>query len=95
MVFSAIGNPESFKETLINNGLKIIKEIIYPDHYQYTMDDINNIKLQAKKLNAQILTTEKDYMKINFDKNNDIKFLKIELAIKNEQKLIDYLISHI
>ena len=95
VVFSAIGNPESFKETLINNGLKIIKEIIYPDHYQYTMDDINNIKLQAKKLNAQILTTEKDYMKINFDKNNDIKFLKIELAIKNEQKLIDYLISHI
>ena len=95
VVFSAIGNPESFKETLVNNGLKIIKEIIYPDHYQYTMDDINNIKLQAKKLNAKIITTEKDYVKINPDKNNDIMFLKIELKIKNEDELISYLKMHI
>tara|TARA_B100000787_G_C16167665_1_gene284750 strand:+ start:197 stop:1135 length:939 start_codon:yes stop_codon:yes gene_type:complete len=95
LIFSGIGNPESFKETVINNRLKIIKEIIFPDHYQYTTNDINNIILQAKKLNAQILTTEKDYAKINFNKNNDIKCLKIVLAIKDEQKLVNYLRSHI
>ena len=91
LIFSGIGNPESFKETVINNGLKIVKEIIFPDHYQYTSNDINNLLLQAKKLSAQILTTEKDYTKINPNKNNDIKFLKIELAIKDEKKLINYL----
>ena len=91
LIFSGIGSPESFKETLINSGLKVIKEIIFPDHYQYTTDDINNIKLHAKKLNAQIITTEKDYTKINSNKDSDIKFLKIELAIKDEQKLIEYL----
>jgi len=95
IIFSGIGNPESFKETVANNRLKIVKEIIFPDHYQYTINDINNIVLHAKKLNAHILTTEKDYTKVNFDKNNNIKFLKIELAIKNEQKLIDYLKLHI
>tara|TARA_B100000795_G_C22773800_1_gene429076 strand:+ start:496 stop:1431 length:936 start_codon:yes stop_codon:yes gene_type:complete len=95
LIFSGIGNPDSFRETVINNRLEVVKEINFPDHYQYTENDINNIKLNAKKLNAQILTTEKDYTKINFDKNNDIKCLKIELAIKDEQKLIDYLKLHI
>ena len=91
IIFSGIGNPESFKETVMNNKLKIVKEIIFPDHYQYNSSDISNIILHAKKLNAQILTTEKDYVKIDSDKNSNIKFLKIELAIKDEQKLINYL----
>ena len=95
LIFSGIGNPESFKKTIINNKLEVVKEIIFPDHYQYSANDINNIKLQAKRLNAQVLTTEKDYTKINSNKNSDIKFLKVELAIKNEQKLIDYLRLHI
>jgi len=95
LIFSGIGNPESFKETLINNNLKIIKEITFPDHHQYTETDINDIKFHAKRLNAQILTTEKDYTKINSNKNRDIKFLKIELAIKDEQKFINYLKLHI
>ena len=91
LIFSGIGNPESFKKTIINNKLEVVKEIIFPDHYQYSANDISNIKLQAKRLDAQILTTEKDYTKINSNKNSDIKFLKVELAIKDEQKLIDYL----
>ena len=91
IIFSGIGNPESFKETVINNKLKVVKEFIFPDHYQYTENDINNITLHAKRLNAKILTTEKDYTKINYNKKHDIKCLKIELTIKDEQKLIDFL----
>jgi len=91
IIFSGIGNPDSFKETLIINNLIIIKEIIFPDHYEYTQADIDNIKLQAKNLNAKILTTEKDFMKINTDKNKDINFLKIKLIIKNEEELISFL----
>ena len=95
LIFSGIGNPDSFKETVINNRLKVVKEIIFPDHYQYNTNDINNIVLHAKKLGAQILTTEKDYAKINSNKDNDIKFLEIEIVIKDEKKLIDYLKLHI
>tara|TARA_B100000767_G_C19725687_1_gene519374 strand:+ start:339 stop:1280 length:942 start_codon:yes stop_codon:yes gene_type:complete len=95
IIFSGIGNPEIFKETLINNNLNIVKEIIFPDHYNYSKKDIDIIKQEAKNLNASIITTEKDYVKINSNKNNDIKFLQIELDIKNEEKLINYLKSHI
>jgi len=91
LVFSGIGNPESFKEILMKNKFNIIKEIIFPDHYNYTQDDIDEIKTQAKKLNATIITTEKDYTKINSSNHDIIKFLQIDLKIKNEIELINYL----
>ena len=91
LIFSGIGNPDSFKEILKKNKFNIIKEIIFPDHYNYTQIDIDKIKLQAKNLNAKIITTEKDYTKINSNKNNDIKFLHVELNVKNEIELVDYL----
>ena len=91
LIFSGIGNPDSFKEILKKNKFNIIKEIIFPDHYNYTQIDIDKIKLQAKNLNAKIITTEKDYTKINSNKNNDIKFLHVELNVKKEIELVDYL----
>jgi len=95
MVFSGIGNPESFRQTLINNNIKVTKEIIFPDHYNYTHKDIEQIKYQAKKLNLKILTTEKDYIKIKSIDNNDIRYLKVELDIKNEDRLINHLKKYI
>ena len=93
LIFSGIGNPEGFKDILIRNEFNIIEEIIFPDHYNYNQNEIDKIKLQAKNLNAKIITTEKDYSKINPD--NEIKFLQIELNIKNEIDLINYLKSNI
>ena len=95
IIFSGIGNPETFKETLVINKLNIVKEVIFPDHYNYSHVDIDKIKLQAKNLNAKIITTEKDYVKIHSNENDDIKFLKIELKIKNEEQLISYLKLHL
>tara|TARA_B110000114_G_scaffold37993_1_gene39711 strand:- start:1976 stop:2923 length:948 start_codon:yes stop_codon:yes gene_type:complete len=91
LIFSGIGNPDSFKKTLIKNNLKIIKEITFPDHHQYTKKNINDIKLKAKKLNAKILTTEKDFMKLDNDCSQDVNYLAIDLVIKNEDKLIDFI----
>ena len=91
LIFSGIGNPNSFREILIKNKFNVIKEIIFPDHYNYTQIDIDRIKLEAKNLNAMIITTEKDYIKINSDKNGEIKFLQVELKIKDEIELVNYL----
>ena len=95
LIFSSIGNPECFKETLIKNEFNIIKEIIFPDHYNYTRNDLDKIKLQAQTLNADIITTEKDFVKINTSENNNIKYLKVEMKIKNEDQLINYLKTYI
>ncbi len=89
LIFSGIGNPENFKKTLTKNKLNVIDEIKFPDHYQYTIKDIENIKQKAKKLQAKILTTEKDFVKIKDEISDDINYLKIDLIIKREDKLIN------
>lgn len=89
LIFSGIGNPYSFKDTLKKNNFNIVDEIIFPDHYEYKQDDIDKIKLKAKKLNAKIITTEKDYVKLSKKNIDDINFLEIDLMIKDEENLIN------
>lgn len=91
LIFSGIGNPASFKKTLINNKFNIVKEIIFSDHHHYNLDDINNIKGLAKELNAKIMTTEKDYIKLNPKYSKGINFLEVELVLKKEKELINFI----
>ena len=95
LIFSGIGNPNSYKKTLLKYNLKIIKEITFPDHYQYTKKDIEKIKLLAIDLKATIITTEKDYVKISQQSSNEINFLEIDLVIKKEDELISFIKSKI
>ncbi len=91
LFFSGIGNPENFKRTLIKNKFKIIHEIIYPDHYNYSEKDIKNIKNRAKEIKADIITTEKDFVKISAIDGKDIGTLNVKLKIANEENFIHFL----
>ena len=93
LIFSGLGNSDDFKKILIENKFRVIKEIIYPDHYQYKYKDIKKIKDLAKKMNAKIITSEKDYVKVKKFDNRNIKFLKINLKIINKNKLFSFIKS--
>ena len=95
VIFSGIGNPASFKKTLINHRFNIVGELKFPDHYDYKKNDILEIKSYAKSLNAKILTTEKDYVKLNNKYKKQINFLEIDLKIKNEKELTNFIKSKI
>lgn len=90
LIFSGIGNSLNFKKILIKNKFKIIKEIIFPDHYIYSDIDMYRIIDLSRKLNAKIITTEKDYVKINNKFKKIIKFLKIDLDINNKNELLNF-----
>ena len=91
LIFSGIGNPNTFQKTLTKHKFNVVKSIEFPDHYQYTKENIEKIKLQAKNLNAKILTTEKDYVKIEELDCTEINFLKVDLVIKKEEELINFI----
>ncbi len=91
LIFSGVGNPQSFKEILIKNKINVKKHLIYPDHYQYSTRDIKYIKSQASKLNLKIITTEKDYVKLSKSEQKNIKFLDVKLKFLNEKKLINFI----
>ena len=77
-----------------NYGLNIFKDHEFPDHYKYTDKDINSILNEANDYNCKIITTEKDYLRINANKknSNNINFIKSELKIIDEKKLIECII---
>ena len=95
LIFSGIGNPNTFRMTLLKNKIKIIKEIIFPDHYQYKKMDIEKIKHIALNLNLKIITTEKDFVKIPKKYSDDINFLEIDLIIKKQDELISFIKSQL
>ena len=95
IIFSGIGNPDSFRKLLLKNKFKIIEEITFPDHYNYQDKDILKIINKANENSAEIITTEKDFKRIPKNLKEKINFLEIDMKIKDENKLIKFLKSKI
>ena len=93
LAFSGIGNHKTFIDMLQNNKLKIVNDLEYPDHYQYSKKDIDEIIYNAKKYNAKIITTEKDYLRLNNFNINKISYIKSSLKILDENNFVKKLIE--
>ena len=87
LMFCGIGNPQEFEKTLSKYKFKIKKKVIFGDHYKLSNKEIGSIKNISKKNKLQIITTEKDYLRLNPHQRKGIKYLKINLKIKNLNKL--------
>ena len=87
LVFSGIGNHKTFVSMLKINDINVVKDIEFPDHYKYSTKEIDNIISISKKLDCKIITTEKDYMRLN--NNNEINYIKSELEIINEETFLN------
>jgi len=62
---SAIGNPASFEQTLEDLDTEIIESLRYPDHHDYTMQEMQDVLRRAESQGAEaIVITEKDAVKI-------------------------------
>ena len=95
LIFSGIGNPKSFRGLLEKNKFRIIEEIIFPDHFTYSKKNIDFIKKRSKEIDAKIITTEKDYLKISKIDPEDIEFLKVETKIDDEINFLNFIKSKI
>ena len=88
LVFSGIGNHKTFISMLNNNGIKIIKDIEFSDHHRYKKNEIDKIINEANRLSCKLITTEKDFLRLEKNFINKIKFVKSELKIIDEKKFI-------
>lgn len=91
LIFSGIGSPQNFRELLLKNKIKVAKEIIFPDHYSYKKKDVTDISNMAKKINANVLTTSKDFVKIKKFKLKNINFLNVDYKVDNKSELIKFI----
>ncbi len=91
LFFCGIGNPDEFRNTLKKYKFKIKEELIFPDHYNFSNKEIKKIKKIAKSKKLDIVTTEKDYLRLNNENKKNINFLKIILKIKNKKEFSKFL----
>jgi len=91
LIFSGIGDPSSFKDILVENKFNVAREMVFPDHYDYSLQDLEKIQNIARNEKLKIITTEKDFMKIPQEFKKEINFLTIDLIIQDERKLIELL----
>jgi tetraacyldisaccharide 4'-kinase len=64
LAFAGIGRPEKFFDSARALGADLAGMHSFPDHHRYTSKDADLLLARAKKLNARLVTTEKDFVKL-------------------------------
>ena len=91
IIFSGIGNPHTFSDTLKSLKIKFNRYEKFPDHYDYKESDLLKLKSLAKLEKCELLTTEKDFLRIKKSFRKNINFLKVELSINEKKKFYKFL----
>ena len=89
VAFAGIGNPENFFDLLKDYNIKVIKEISFPDHHKYSDQELRDLNNKIKENDNILLTTEKDYLRIDENFKKNINYLKIETEIEKKNQFID------
>ena len=93
VAFAGIGNPENFFELLKKNNLNLQKCFKFPDHYHFSKKELKNILDYGEKSGCEIVTTEKDYLRIKNYGFSNISCIKIKLNIEQKNKFINKVLS--
>jgi tetraacyldisaccharide 4'-kinase len=96
LVVCGIAKPFSFLRTLTDNKININNKLIFTDHKEYKMKEVQNIRKKFYDTNSySVLTTQKDAVKLlKFSKeldDIDIYYLKIDLEFEEADSFYNLL----
>ncbi len=85
IAFAGIGNPINFFDLLKENHLNVLKEVSFPDHYNYNDKDLYNLQKLEDQYKAKLITTEKDFLRMNSFIRKKYSYIKIEIKFDDEE----------
>lgn len=95
--FCGIARPTQFFAGLETAGLRLLSRLAFPDHYPYTMRDVERVQAAARAAGANaILTTEKDRARLGdlvakFQQPLPLRTAKLRTEIEREPAALDWL----
>jgi tetraacyldisaccharide 4'-kinase len=93
LLFSGIGDPESFQKTVQSFNISILDSINFRDHKNYSTSNIQKINNKFIKSGADmILTTEKDFLKIC---ETDLPIYTIPITMNIEKNGYEQILKHL
>lgn len=85
--FAGIGRPNKFFDALRHAGANLIEAMPYPDHHAYSDEDLENLQALAREYKAQLITTEKDFVRLPPAFRQFVAVWPVRAAFKTEHKL--------
>lgn len=64
LAFAGIGDPQRFFDALRAAGGDVVQEWPFPDHHAFGSRDLAQLQAWAREENAQLITTEKDHVRL-------------------------------
>nr|WP_320193787.1 tetraacyldisaccharide 4'-kinase [uncultured Desulfobacter sp.] len=98
VLFSGLARNDSFAQSAQDLGVNIADHFEFCDHYRYIEPDFRKISNRAKALNVDlILTTQKDWVKVNplYFRDITVAVMGIRLQFFNSQSLKKFVLSQI
>ena len=91
LAFAGIGHPQKFYHSLQSQGLNVVEKIDFPDHHFYQKEELENLFEKAEKLNADLYTTSKDFVKIPPSMQKYFNVLEIAVVWDEPEKLTAFI----
>ncbi|MBL4905830.1 MAG: tetraacyldisaccharide 4'-kinase [Sneathiella sp.] len=93
VAFAGIGRPEKFFDSLRDTGADVVETVEFPDHHNFSQEDIMMLVEKAAQLDAALVTTRKDYVRLSDDARMMTTVFDIDLVFKNPKELQKLLIE--
>jgi tetraacyldisaccharide 4'-kinase len=93
LAFAGIARPRKFYRTLQQLGYDVRNMVAYPDHYLYKPRDLAFLRSKAKILEAKLVTTSKDYVRLPQDIRAEVTHLPIKAVFDDSAALLRMVLS--
>ena len=85
--FAGIGRPAKFFDSLKRAGADVVETEGFADHYKYKDEDIESLFLIASEMEAGLITTEKDYVRLPKGYRKGVQIWPVSVVFEDELTL--------